>query len=95
MRLSCDSSYGASDLPTLSDAKSPANIVPSVVTIFQITSKQTEQQWTQDRVLDDPGHNVLLWWEQTMYSYSLFSIFQVVFKPQVPFIFYVMTAKFL
>lgn len=61
MRLSCDSSYAASDLPTLSDAKSPVSTIPSVVTIFQITSKQAEQQWSQDRVLDDPGHSVLLW----------------------------------
>lgn len=61
MRPSCDYSYAASDLPVLSDVKTPVNIVPSVVTIFETISKQAEQQCSQSRILDDSGHNVLLW----------------------------------
>lgn len=43
MRLTCDSSYAASDFPTLSDSKSSVNIiVSSVGTISQILYKQTQ-----------------------------------------------------
>lgn len=92
MRITCDSSYAAPDFPTLSDSKSSANIiVSSVGTNFQILHKQAEQLWSQDRVFNNPGHNVLLWQKHTMYFFSLFSNIQVAFKSKVSLIFYAMT----